>query len=469
MDVASGWEFERDSGRYRNLSLWLDQVAESDPLALRRRLDGERRCDVVIVGAGYTGLWAAYYLATRAPHLDVCVIEAEIAGFGASGRNGGWCSGEFSMRPSHFAPGEVVRQYRAVWESIDEVGRVSAAEGIDCEFRKGGSINLATSEPQVHRLHEEIRWYRTLGLGEDDYRWLEAQELSRHVRSAPALGGLVTPHCAVLQPAALARGLASTVERRGVELYEGTRAISMEPGVVETDRGRVYGRWILDCVEAFASQMPGRRRERVPIYSLMIATEPLDDSLWEAIGLDDRQTFSDARHNVIYGQRTADGRIAFGGRGAPYHFGSAMSERYERDDRTHEAIMRVLHWLFPETAGARITHTWGGAVAIPRDFAASVQWNRETGMARAGGYVGAGVSTSNLAGRTLADLVLDERTERTTLPWVEHRSPRWEPEPLRWLGVNLGRRLAQAADDREFETSRGSRVAGPIVERLTGH
>jgi glycine/D-amino acid oxidase-like deaminating enzyme len=259
------------------------------------------------------------------------------------------------------------------------------------------------------------------------------------------------------------------VERRGVRLFERTTARVIEPGRVITDRGVVRAPTVLRCVEAFEPGLGDARRRLAPVYSLMIATEPLPPEVWAEIGLSNRETFHDGRHLVIYGQRTADGRFAFGGRGAPYHFGSTIDPAFEQDPATHADLSRTLRWLFPQIGDARITHTWGGAVAIPRDWTASVTFDPATRVGRAGGYVGAGVTPSNLAGATLADLVLGRDTDRTRLPWVGHRSPDWEPEPLRWLGINLGRILAPLADRREFASGRPSVLLGGLIERLTGH
>jgi glycine/D-amino acid oxidase-like deaminating enzyme len=205
------------------------------------------------------------------------------------------------------------------------------------------------------------------------------------------------------------------------------------------------------------------------VYSLIIATEPLSPETWERIGLRRRESWSDQRHVVIYGQRTADDRMVFGGRGAPYHFGSAIKPGFDRDDRVFAGLRATLVDLFPVLSSARITHAWGGALGVPRDWCASVGLDRTTGLAWAGGYVGDGVSTTNLAGRTLRDLVLGHDTDLTRLPWVGHRSRRWEPEPLRWLGANAGLRAMRLADVEEGVTGRPSLVAGAMAPLLGGH
>jgi glycine/D-amino acid oxidase-like deaminating enzyme len=298
---------------------------------------------------------------------------------------------------------------------------------------------------------------------------MDVAETSRWARSERSLGSVYTPHCAAVHPAKLARGLAVAAERAGVTIYEGSPVESIEPGLVRTGRGEIRAPTVLQCTEAFSVGLPGGKRRVIPVYSLMIATEPLPSSAWEAIGFEQRPTFNDARHLIIYGQRTADGRFAFGGRGAPYHFGSAIDPDFEREPVTHQRIEAVLRHLFPQLGDASVTHAWGGAVAVPRDWTAAVVFDPSTGFGFAGGYVGAGVTASNLAGRTLSDLVLRRDTDLTHLPWVGHRNRRWEPEPLRYLGANLGRSLAPMADRAEARSEKPSRVLGGLLRLLTGH
>ncbi len=293
--------------------------------------------------------------------------------------------------------------------------------------------------------------------------------MAEHVRAAGALGGTYTPHCAAIQPLRLVRGLAAAVERHGGVVYEGTRATTLEPGVVRTTPGDVRADVVVRATEGYTPALPGQRRRVVPLYSLMIATEPLPPQVWAEIGLERRETFTDFRHLLVYGQRTADDRFAFGGRGAPYHFGSRVRPAYDQDMRVFSSLWRVLRETFPAVAGSRVTHAWGGPLGVPRDWCASVGLDRDTGLAWGGGYVGDGVGTSNLSGRTLADLVLDRDTDLVRLPWVGHRSPRWEPEPLRWLGINTALRVMTAADAEERWTGRPSRLAAAAAPLLGGH
>ena len=462
-----------DAQAYRRLSLWWDTLPGPLLGEVRAPLDGDVDADVAIVGAGYTGLWTAYYLAKADPSLRVVVVEKETAGFGASGRNGGWCSALFPASWAKIARSssreDAVRMQRAMFDTVDEVGRVVAAEDLDVHWAKGGTVGFARTRTQVERGRAEIDEAREWGFGADDYAWLSAEEMRGHANASDLLGGTYTPHCASIHPARLARGLAQVVERLGVRVVEQTPALALEPGVVRTPYGSVRAQHVIRATEGYTSSLPGYRRTVAPVYSLMLATEPLPSAVWDGIGLAGGETFNDGRHLIIYGQRTADDRFAFGGRGAPYHFGSVVRPEYDREPQVFAELRRVLIELYPAVADYAVTHTWGGPLGVPRDWYASVGLDRATGVGWAGGYVGDGVGTTNLAGRTLADLVLDRRdSELLSLPWVGHRSPRWEPEPLRFVGVNVGLRVMSSADHAEARSGRQARRAA-LFGRFTGH
>jgi glycine/D-amino acid oxidase-like deaminating enzyme len=405
----------------------------------------------------------------------VVVLEAETAGFGASGRNGGWCSALFptSVQALATLPGsgsDLARaQQRAMRATVDEVLRVLAEEDIDAQAHKGGTVSLARSRAQLRKATDQVEEARKWGRGPDDLRMLDATEARLRLRATRTVGGTFTPDCAALHPARLVRGLARAVERRGGTIHERTRVRSMGPGHADTEHGRVRADVVVRATEGYTGTLDPSGRTLVPVYSLIIATEPLSPAVWDEIGLHDRETFTDFRHMVIYGQRTADDRLVFGGRGAPYHFGSATAPDYDRDPRVFAMLHGTLVDMFPVLAQARFTHAWGGALGIPRDWCASVGLDRAAGFGWAGGYVGDGVGTTNLAGRTLRDLVLERDTELTRLPWVNHPWPTWEPEPLRWLGVNAGLRATAAADREERLTDRPSLVARGVAPLIGRH
>jgi glycine/D-amino acid oxidase-like deaminating enzyme len=309
--------------------------------------------------------------------------------------------------------------HAALADAVDEVGRRADAEGIDCDYAKGGTITLARSQTQLRRIQSSPGF-------------LDASEAAGICGASDVLGGVYSPDCAAIHPAKLVRGLAEAVERLGVPVFEGTRVRRLARGSVVTDHGTVHAGTVVRALEGYTARLDGHRRALAPVYSLMIATEPLPASDWERIGLARRETFSDERHMIIYGQRTADDRLAFGGRGAPYHFGSRIEPGFDRVPAVFDSLRRTLTEMFG--IDPPIAHRWGGPLGIPRDWMPSV--GLADGFAWAGGYVGDGVAAANLAGRTLADLIRGDRTERTGLPWVGHRSRRWEPEPIRWLGIN---------------------------------
>jgi glycine/D-amino acid oxidase-like deaminating enzyme len=437
--------------RYRARSLWLDGLVE--PLLPRPALSGDRDCDVAIVGAGFTGLWAAYSLASLQPDLRIAVVEREIAGFGPSGRNGGWASAGLAGSAQRYARlrgAEAVRRgERAMADGVAEIGRVIADEGIECGWLHSGSLLVATSAPQVARLHEVVERRRAFGMGEDDLRLLEPAELAQRVRVQGARAASFTPHCGRVDPARLARGLALACERRGVVIYEGTEAKTIEPGRVLCTNGSVRAGSVLRATEAFTVEQRGQRRRFMPLYSLMIATEPLPADVWHELGWEGGETVADLRHLFFYAQRSPDDRIAIGGRGAPYRLGSPIDESYERNDSVRTRLQRTIAERFPAAASAAITHHWGGPLGVPRDWCCAVHYDPVTGFGWAGGYTGHGVVTSNVLGRTLADLVLRRETDLVSLPWVGHASPRWEPEPLRFLASRAIVSVLGSADRAE--------------------
>ncbi len=458
---------------YRSRSLWLDTLGE--PIVPRASLREDLSADVAIAGAGFIGLWTAYCLARAEPSLRIVVLEAEVAGFGASGRNAGFVSaGIAGQEQAYLARGGadgIRRAERAMVEGIDFIGEVVAREGIDCGWTKSGSLRVATSHAQLQRIHEGIERRRRRGLGEGDVRLLSAEEVSTRVRIAGQIGGTYTPHCARVHPGRLVRGLARACERLGVQIFERSRAERIGPGrilCVPAD-GRavtVTAGTTVRATEAFTVELPGRRRDFLPVVSQMIATEPLDEATWAQVGWQACETVADQRHLFTYSQRTMDGRIAIGGRGAGYRWGSPTRDRDERSRATHGELERTLRRWFPPAAGAAVTHRWGGVFAVPRDWSMSISLDRASGIAEAGGLAGHGLVASSICGRTLADLILERDSDLTTLPWVGHRSGRWEPEPARIVAQRLITAVLASAD-RVEDSGRGPTGRVRLVSRFT--
>ena len=449
-------------------SLWRDGAE----VVRRQQLVGKIDVDVAIVGAGFTGLWTAYYLSRLEPQLKIAIVEARHVGFGGSGRNGGWCVGFLPMSPSEMVVEHGVEPMqfiqRKLFATVDEVGEVAARESIDCGFHKGGTIETASNPAHVDRIRETVNSWRAAGFGEQDMRWESADEIRSRISLPTTFGGKFSPHCAAINPWQLVTGLAKVLESLGVSIYEDSPASTIEPRRVTTSDGAVHAKWVVRAIESFGSRLKPIHRSVVPLYSLMVATEPLPDSVWRSLGWANRETFSDGRNMITYGQRTADGRIAFGGRGAPYHFGSRIADRYDHNETIHRRLENTVRELFPQVGDAKFTHRWGGPVGATRDWHAYANVDRNTGMCAGGGYVGDGVALSNLVGRTLAYQIADTGDALTRSLLVNHQSKQWEPEPLRWFGVNSLLALTEFADRVERRTHRPMRRLLAWRDRLLG-
>jgi glycine/D-amino acid oxidase-like deaminating enzyme len=447
-----------------NRPLWFEQGPSRAPL------EGTKDADIVIVGAGYTGLWTAYYLLKSDPSLRVLLLEKREVGFGASGRNGGWASAIFPISLSRVAEmyshDAALKLQAAMNDTVDEIGRVLAQEGVEADYAKQGFLSLARSAPQLARAQAAVEGSARFGLSEQ-WQVLDGAQAHAKIGAEGTLGGLYTEHCALIHPGKLVRGLARLVETMGATIHEHSAVTGLTAGIVRTEHGLVRTNFTVRATEAFTSQQSGYSRFVIPLYSLVLATEPLPIDLRRKLNLDHRLAFNDMRHLRVYGQVTAEGRLVFGGRGAPYRWGSRITEDADLVDSMHAKIHETMLEFFPDLADARITHRWGGALGVSRDWCPTVSIDRKNRIAWAGNYVGDGVATSNLAGRILRNLILNRDEAINTLPLVNHRSPYWEPEPLRWLGVNSGLAAASLSDIEERITHRPSRTA-MLLEKLTG-
>jgi glycine/D-amino acid oxidase-like deaminating enzyme len=427
---------------------------------------------VAIVGAGYTGLWTAYYLKRAEPSLRVAIVEARRSGFGASGRNGGWLTGSFSGPARRYgrAPGDgaYIALQRAMFETVEEVARVLAREQIDADLVRGGHLSVALDDAQAEHLKGHLYEMRAFGVGEADLRELGAEELGERAHIAGARMATFSPHAARIHPAKLVAGLALAVERLGVTIYEQTPVREIARHLARTPSGDVRARWIVRATEGYTRSLRGMRRELAPINSSMIVTEPLGADVWQQIGWNGCEVLDDAAHVFAYLQRTADGRIAIGGRGVPYRFASRSDGDGATAAATVDSLRAKLHALFPATAGAAIDHAWSGVLGVTRDWCVSVGADASSGLAWAGGYAGEGVAAANLGGRIVRDLLLEEHgTPLSGLAWVGHRARPWEPEPLRWAGIRGVYSLYRQADRLERGAGRASRL-GRLVDAVSG-
>jgi glycine/D-amino acid oxidase-like deaminating enzyme len=456
---------------YANYSFWLEH--SGDDLTPRPPLDGSISVDVAILGAGFTGLWTAYHLLKRDPSLKVVVVEAEIAGFGASGRNGGWCYSVFPYPPlkmqAHYGRDAARAVCLAMYETIDDIQRVIAEEGIDAHFTRSGSIELARADYQMPIIEEMYEEYRAIGL-EDHYELLDAAQTAERIRVAGAVGAFTVKDGGPVQPARLARGLARAVERHGGTIYEQTRVTDYIPGPLprlDTDRGNISAKAIVLAGEGYMTWLPKLRRRVMPVTSHIVLTEPLSDDLWQQIGWERREVVGGFGTTGAYLNHTADGRIAFGPYRGRYPFNARITDAIDRREDVFEHGRRsALEW-FPmlAEAGVRFTHSWGGVLGVPRDHMPVMTYDRKTGVALAYGYSGEGVATTNLSGRVIADLITERDTELTQLPMTKHQPLDWEPEPLRWLGYSIVRSGRYRADEQLERTGRHPEHPG-ISQRL---
>ncbi|ABE58137.1 NAD(P)/FAD-dependent oxidoreductase [Chromohalobacter israelensis] len=442
--------------------------------ASRPRLTAHVQADVVIVGAGFTGLWTAYYLKRLAPEREIVVLEAERVGHGASGRNGGWVVGNLAGLERHI--GGLSREERrtccgVVADNVDEVGRVLAHEGIEADFNKGGAIYAAARyRDQVAIQRDYLQHLHELGHSEANCYWLDAEQLSEKARFRNGHGGIYHRQVATVNPAKLVAGLAERVERLGVTIHEQSRAETLSHHKVSTREGSVESPMVVCATEGYADRFLDFKRHVIPVQSLVIATEPLSEARWQEVGMAERPAFADASRLINYGHRTADGRIVFGARGN-YYLGARSKADQAIDDGAIRMRRDLLVDLLPALEGVRVEYGWGGSLGLSRNFRPHAILDRASGLATAGGYAGEGVAASHLFGRTLAEMILERDTERVRMPWAfsnaSHRQliKRWEVEPLRWLAAQAIT-FSYAGEEALMRRDKPAPLLKPALRRL---
>ncbi|MEY2732734.1 MAG: hypothetical protein RLZZ523_605, partial [Actinomycetota bacterium] len=414
--------------------------------------------DVAIIGGGFSGLWSAYHLKKLNPNLSIVIFEARHCGFGASGRNGGWASSDYPVYRSTLEKRYGVDRTNALFQSltsaIDELGTVAQSIAPEANFVKSGTVMFARNLAQERRLKAS----------EDDlHSWKSAEELRAMINVSQMRGGLFNPECATINPMGLVQGLIHHLRSLGVTICEGVYASRVGDGVL-ANSAMVTAPIVIQATEVFGEPA----REFIPLYSLMIATEPLSEDLWREIGVASRFTFAEGSHLINYAQRTADNRIAIGGRGATYPYGSRLAPEKEMTAHVHSHLRELVQQWFPALQGIAFTHAWGGAVAITRDWEPYVQFDASSGFGRLGGYAGDGVTMSFLASKILANLITANPDPVTQLHFVNRTIRKWEPEPLRYIAVNSLVKLSGVADKEEVKTTRPSvvsRIIAPLILR----
>lgn len=466
----------KNEAYYKSRSFWLED--SQDSLVPRQALQGNKTVDIAIMGAGFSGLWTAYYLLETDPSLDIAIVEKEIAGFGASGRNGGWCTPTFPVSPDvaieRYGIQATHDLYQALFATISEFERVVQKEALTIDWAQDGSLVLALGKHGIPALEDTINLYKQIGL-EHELTYLEESGTRERINVAGAVASVYTRRSAVLQPGKLTRQLARLLEGKGVTIYEQSEVVEIKPSdntnkaALITQEGELQARHaILVTGEAYLSQMKAFKRQIIPMYSLINLTEPLSAEQWEAIGWRNRETVGSTRYSVNYLQRTADGRILFGGRGQPYRFGSRIDDSLDQHEPTNNRLRNMLVEWFPMLKDIKITHKWGGPVGITRDWTPNITFDKATRLGTIFGYGGQGVATANLAGRLMRDLILERTTELTELPIVQHHSRKWEPEPIRWLGARFVQKGLERVD-RKAETTGIPPTGKTLAERLGKH
>ena len=461
------------------LSHWWQQMElrNGGPITDRPALDGHRDADVVIVGAGYTGLWTALELLTDDPSLQVVVLEAKVAGYGASGRNGGAVIAQMNGSREFWAKQgggreAAVRVERAVQQAVAEVGKVVAREGIDCGYAQNGVVIVARNELEASRLKAGIEEDRAFGFGPEDSSYLERDEVLERINIAGAVGARFSAHCASVDGGRLVRGLAEAVERHGGVVYENSPVKRIEQGKAVTAHGTVRARFVIRATEAYTESIEGHRRQIVPVHTSMLATEVLTEDQMAQLRWSSHSALL-AEHPFLHLQFTSDNRITIGGDDprVPYRWRSAPNPDEPAPAHVSQHYYGQLIKLFPFLDGIGIAHSWQGVFGTSRKWAPSAVLDRNTGLGWAGAYVGEGLAPSNLVGRTMRDLILGRSTELTALPLANMKARRWEPEPLRFIGSGAIWAARAVGDRKEARTGKDSALVelGNRAAGFTGH
>jgi glycine/D-amino acid oxidase-like deaminating enzyme len=422
---------------------WFESAGLRDA-PLRPPLEGDQRADVAILGGGFTGLATAYHLARRFPERRIVILEGARCGYGASGRNGGFADVTYAGFPAYLAahgPERARVVYDAITLGMASIERFVTEHGVDCDFEHNGSLRMANEE-QIEDLADLVAAARGMGL---EMRVVQGKELRELVHTERFTAGIVMPDTAILNPAKLARGMLRVVESLGVEVFEATRVLRVEPGnplQIRTEFGTLAAPQAVLALNGYAPQIGMLESRLLPLCNYVVATEPLSKDQWQAIGWSGRQGLSDARVLFMYLRPTADGRIVAGGEMAPHFYGGRPSSGNYAP--AIEKLERSLVETFPQLEGIRFTHAWGGTMAFTRDFTPRIGTLDDDGRLFFGlGYCGEGVVMSQLFGRLLASWVAGEQGELEGLPFLGE--PPWVgPEPLRSISVRLAERALRA-------------------------
>ena len=430
---------------YREKSFWLSELDLQPGDAVDGRID----CDVAIVGGGFTGVSAAYFLKQLDPSMDVVVLEKDLVGYGASGRNAGFSMTLFGfsmqMTRLRFGKDQAVEAHRYMNEAVSLVQQLVEEHDIDCDYEHNGFMRIATSERYVRRIKKELEFAAKMGI--DDMEWMSAEEVAEQVQSPVFRGAAYEPHAALLNPAKLIRGLKDVAEAEGADIYEGSPVteIDVDNGVVlTTPGGEVHADRAVLATNAYTHLLPLARSKQAPAFTHIILTEPLSDEHFDKIGWENRQGLEDARNMIHYFRLTDDNRLLIGGSDVKIPFGDEMG--LDHDEEVFGQLKEGLDFLFPALSDLEIEHRWGGPVSVTLDMAPAIGEVKGGRLLYSVGCTGHGVSLTHLNGKTLAELITGKTTERTETFFVNRWVPPWPPEPLRFVATQTVRNALRFQD-----------------------
>ncbi|MEO3977343.1 FAD-dependent oxidoreductase [Streptomyces sp. CAU 1734] len=435
----------------RPVSFWLDDPARPPALPA---LTGDERCDLLVIGGGYSGLWTALLAKERDPGRDVVLIEGHEVGWAASGRNGGFCAASLTHGLGNGLarwPREIAELERLGGENLDAIEAAVAAHGIDCDFERTGEIDVATEPHQVAELTEMYEQARALGFG--GLRLLDREAVRAEVDSPTFLGGLFDPRgVAMLHPAKLAWGLKRACLELGVRIHENTRGLELartaDGMAVRTPYGRVFARRVALGTNVFPSLVRRLRPYTVPVYDYALMTEPLSTAQLDSVGWRGRQGLGDSANQFHYFRLTADNRILWGGYDAVYPYGGRLDPELDHRPETYLRLAGHFFRCFPQLEGLRFSHAWGGAIDTCSRFSAFFGTAHGGRVGYAAGYTGLGVGATRFGAEVMLDLLAGERTERTELEMVRTKPLPFPPEPVAWAGIGLTKWSLARADAR---------------------
>lgn len=430
---------------------WLDDARRPEP---SRPLQGDATADLVIVGGGFTGLWAALHAIERNPRRDVLLIEGDRIANEATGRNGGFVSASIThgLANGHGRwPDEMPELLRLGNANLDAIEAFIMREGIDCDFVRDGDLTVATQDYQVKMLQDHVELATKYG---ESATWLDREEMQARVRSSAYLGGVWSQgSTAVVNPARLAWGLADVARRKGVRIAEGTRLVDMQrdgSGMrVRTKTATIHARRVLLATGAGPSPVRTLKHYIAPVYDYVLVTEPLTPQQHADIGWNDFSGVDDAGNQFHYYRRTSDGRILWGGFDAVYHRGNGFGPQHDVDRESFGRLAQHFFATFPQLSGVNFTHGWGGAIDTCSRFAAFWGLAHSGRVSYVAGYTGLGVGTSRFGAEVALDLLDGIDSPATRLSMVRTKPLPFPPEPARSIGIDLMRRALAQADERE--------------------